>query len=272
MSGLSNKYVNDISKEDVRVLTLKEELELAKKIKNGCEDSLNKIIHHNLRLVIKTSQRYEGCGVDTMDLINEGNIGLMQAAKKYKASKGTKFSTYAGFWIRQKMIRYINNHGRTIRIPCHAYAIFSELKKEYEEAKNKDKELPSISSLALKYGCTNKKIKTLLPFLESTMSIDSFIGEHGSDTFEQHIPSIDLDANSLLQNKEKIQLIQRALKTLTNREKYIIEHRFGLHGDNKETLESIGKKFKVTRERIRQIESSALLKLKELLKEYKEEV
>jgi len=272
MPELCKRYISDLSKRDIEVLTLEEELQLAKKIKKGCNKSLNKLIDHNLRLVIKTSQRYEGCGVDTMDLINEGNIGLMQAAKKYKASKGTKFSTYAGFWIRQKMIRYINNHGRTIRIPCHAYAIFSNLKKEYEKAKSNEERLPSISYLASKFGCTQKKIKTLLPYLESTVSVDAYIGEHGEDTLEQHIPSIEYDANILLQSKEKIQIIQRALKTLTKREKYIIEHRFGLHGDKKETLESIGKKFKVTRERIRQIESSALLKLKEILKDYEGQI
>tara|TARA_Y100001938_G_C8101570_1_gene442206 strand:- start:14656 stop:15474 length:819 start_codon:yes stop_codon:yes gene_type:complete len=272
MSELCKRYINDVSKKDISLLSLEQELNLAKKIKKGCKQSLNELVYHNLRLVIKTSQRYEGCGVDQMDLINEGNIGLVQAAKKYKASKGTKFSTYAGFWIRQRMIRYINNHGRTIRIPCHAYAIFSELKKEYQRLLNNDENMPSLTFLASKFNCTEKKIKSLLPYLEPMQSIDSLLGEDGEETQERHIPSVELDANKLLQNKEKIQLIQKALKTLTKREKYIIEHRFGLHGDKKETLETIGKKFKVTRERIRQIENAALFKLKNFFEGYKGQI
>jgi len=263
---LCQRYIKDLSSRDVRVLSIEEEKSLAVEIKKGCKKSLEKLIQHNLRLVIKTAHRYEGCGVDFMDLINEGNIGLCEAAKKFKVSKGTKFSTYAGFWIRQKMIRYINNHGRTIRIPCHAYSIFSALKKEYQNFLSTNGNAPSISYLARRANCTEKKVKVLFPYLESPISLDASLGE-GEDTVEQHIPSMEHDANAVLIKKEKETVIRRALERLTEREKYIIERRFGLHGDKKETLETIGKKFKVTRERIRQIESDALFKLKNILED-----
>ena len=272
MFEVSSKYLKDIKPEEVNVLSLEEEKDLAKKIKNGCDESFNKLIYHNLKLVIKTAHKYEGCGVDIMDLINEGNIGLVQAAKKYKISRGTKFSTYAGYWIRQKMIRYINNHGRTIRIPCHAYAIFSELKKEYEKLSMTDSNFPTPSFFAKKFNCTEKKIRSLLPYLEFPVSIDGNVGENGEETMEQHIPRIENDANQILMDKEKILIVRNALKLLNKREKYILEHRFVLNGDKKETLETIGSKLKVTRERIRQIERAALIKLRKILKDYKIEL
>jgi len=271
MLGICKRYIKDVGKSSEDLLTPEEEQALAKKIKNGCTESLAILVTRNLRLVIKTSQKYEGCGVDYMDLINEGNLGLMIAAEKYKSDKGTKFSTYAGYWIRQKMLRYINNHGRTIRIPCHAYAAFADLRKEKQRLEDLGQELPSTSTLAKKFNCTKRKIKSLLPFLDSPVSIDGGFIE-GDDTLEQHIPAIEEDANFQLINKEKTEIISKALSLLTKREKFIIEQRFGLCGDKKKTLESIGKKLKVTRERIRQIESAALAKLKNILKEYKVEL
>ena len=272
MSDIYQKYIDDISSRDISVLSRDEEKTLAQKIKKGCTESLNELIQHNLRLVIKTAYRYKGCGVDFMDLVNEGNIGLFQAAKKFRASKGAKFSTYAGFWIRQKMIRYINNHGRTIRIPCHAYALFAKLKTEHERFVNVNGKAPSLSYLANSLGCRKRKIKSLLPYLESPINIDAHIGEEGEETMEQHIPSVKQDANETLINKEKEKIMKNILASLEEREKYIIEHRFGLHGDKKETLETIGKKFRLTRERIRQIESETLLKLKKILQDNKIEL
>lgn len=265
MPSICKRYIEDVSKKDIEVLNLKQEKELSNKIQKGCGESFNKLIEHNLRLVIKTSQRYEGCGIDSMDLINEGNIGLMQAAKKYKASKGTKFSTYAGFWIRQKMIRYINNHSRTIRIPCHAYSIFNQLKKIFEQSKKNGERLPSVYLLSKRLDCSEKKIKTLLPYVESPVILDAELGENGEDTKETQISTNEKDASMELQLKERILFIEKALNTLSNREKYIIKHRFGLHGDKKQTLEKIGQTLKLTRERIRQIEKSALHKLSEIL-------
>ena len=273
MSGICKRYIKDVGDHcRESLLTPDEEKDLAKKIKKGCRKSLETLVNRNLRLVIKTSHRYEGCGADHMDLINEGNMGLIIAAKKFKATKGTKFSTYAGYWIRQKMLRYINNHGRTIRIPCHAYAVYSQLREEYERLNEAGEQLPSIPILAKKFNCTKRKIKSLLPYLNSPVSIDGALGEGADDTLEQHIPSIEDNANSHLINKEKTDIINKALSLLTKREKFIIEHRFGLCGDKKETLESIGKKLKVTRERIRQIESAALTKLKKILKGYEVEL
>ncbi len=184
-------------------------------------------------------------------------------------SKGSKFSTYAGFWIRQKMIRYINNHGRTIRIPCHAYSTFCNLKKEYEYYKEKFSREPSINYLSKKLNVKKQKIKTLLPYVHNPIYLDGTLSETDEAQKEQHIAAEDLDACKILQNKETHKYINYALNKLTEREKYIIEHRFGLHGDKKETLESIGKKFKVTRERIRQIETEAISKLKIILSEIK---
>jgi RNA polymerase primary sigma factor len=270
MAEVSQKYIKDIQKNGAsNLLTMDEEIELAKKIKKGCKQSLEELIHKNLKLVIKTARKYEGCGVDLMDLINEGNVGLAHAAKRFESSKNTKFSTYAGYWIRQKMIRYINNHGRTIRIPCHAYALFCSLKKEYEDYKEFHGTEPGISYLANKLNTTKRKIKSLILYVNSPIYLDGNIAESEEDKKEQHIPSETLDASDILQKKETDNLIQEALDKLTKREKYIIEHRFGMHGDKKETLEVIGKKFKITRERIRQIDKAALIKLKNILKEMK---
>ena len=267
---VSHRYIKDIQQNGASdLLSLDQEKELAKKIKKGCKHSYEELVNKNLKLVIKTARKYEGCGVDLMDLINEGNIGLAHAAKKFKPSKNVKFSTYAGYWIRQKMIRYINNHGRTIRIPCHAYALFCSLKKEYQDYKEFHGTEPSVSYLANKLNSSKQKIKSLIIYVNSPVYLDGNLTDEDQDTKEQHVTLENLDASDILQKKETENLIQEALNKLTKREKYIIEHRFGMHGDKKETLEIIGKKFKVTRERIRQIEKDALIKLKNILKEMK---
>jgi len=266
MSEISRAYMQDVAENGgAHLLTREEEIFLIKKIKKNCKNSLEKLVYHNLRLVVKTAYKYKGCGVDMMDLVNEGNLGLITAAKKYKPSKGTKFSTYAGFWVRQKMLRYINNHGRTIRIPCHAYAVFSELKKEYLRLSETGKALPDISYLSKKLNCTKNKIKSLLPYLDPQISLNAEIGDLGEDTKADMFTCAQGDANSLLIKKERLGVIQNALAILSKRERYIIERRFGLSGDKKQTLEAVGKKLNLTRERIRQIEKSALLKLKNIL-------
>ena len=242
MSDICKRYIKNVADTGgTELLTLKEEEILSKKIKKGCTASLETLVNKNLRLVVKTSHRYEGCGVDQMDLIKEGNLGLIIAAKKYKPTKGTKFSTYAGYWVRQKMLRYINNHARTIRIPCHAYPVFCALKEEYERLNEIGQQLPPVSVLAKRLNCTERKIKSLLPYVTIPISIDAFIGDGAETTLEHHIPSIEEDANSQLIQKERNEIIKKCLSLLNEREKFIIESRFGLNGDKRETLESIGR-------------------------------
>lgn len=269
--NVSERYMKDVRDNGgmLPILTADEEKALSAKISKGCKESLDEMVTRNLRLVVNTVRKYDKCGVDVMDLINEGNLGLIEAAKKYKSSKKTRFSTYAGFWIRQKMMRYINNHSRTVRIPCHAYSSFAELKKITEEFTSKYGSKPTVKFLSRKVGLSESQVKNLLPYVDSPIYLDSKISETEQEKQEVLCQSTSQTPSDKLLEKEEIDIISKALKKLNKRERFIIEHRFGFNSSDILTLEKIGEKFKVTRERIRQVEKQALEKVKNYIRQYK---
>ena len=261
--GILESYFLDVGER--KLLSKDEEVELSEKIKSGCEKSRSIFIEHNLRLVFKIASEYKGYGVDLMDLISEGNIGLSVAVDKFDHTKKNKFSTYACFWIKQRIIRYINNNGKTIRLPVYLYPLLKKVREARENFVELNGSEPTKKELSKITKIPEQKIKQISPHTQSPLSIDMKIGESGTETIADSISSSLPSSLQQAINKENVFLIEEGLDSLNKREKYIIEHRFGLHGNKKETLEEIGKKFKLTRERIRQVEKIALKKLKSFL-------
>jgi RNA polymerase primary sigma factor len=262
---LLSSYISDLG--DKEVLTKEQEQELSSKIERGCKDSFNKFIEHNLRLVINVAKDYRGCGVDFMDLINEGNIGLCVAVKKFIPSKG-KFSTYGTVWIRQRILKCINNHSKTVRIPTYLYSSLQKLRKTREDFIYKHGNEPTSSDLEELTDVPEVKIKQLYPHIVLPLSLEKKVGDSESTLSD----IVKDESNTALQSLlllENSNLIKEALESLTHREKYVVEHRFGLNGIEKETLELIGEKFKLTRERIRQVEREAINKIRIFFKRKK---
>tara|TARA_Y100000310_G_C20534518_1_gene740189 strand:- start:109 stop:930 length:822 start_codon:yes stop_codon:yes gene_type:complete len=265
MDLLSN-YISDLG--DKEILTKEQEQELSSKIDTGCEDSFNKFVEHNLRLVINIAKDYRGCGVDFMDLINEGNIGLCVAVKKFVPDRG-KFSTYGTVWIRQRILKYINNHSKSIRIPTYLYSSLQKLRKVREDFLHKYGSEPTCSELKELTDVPEVKIKQLYPHIVLPLSLEKKASDEGESTLCDVVKD---ESNTALQNLlvlENNNLIKEALDSLTDREKYVVERRFGLNGTDKETLERIGEKFELTRERIRQVELEALNKIRIFFKRKK---
>ena len=261
--GILESYFLDVGEREL--LSQKEEVELSKKIKSGCEKSRSIFIEHNLRLVFKIASEYKGYGVDLMDLISEGNIGLSVAVDKFDHTKKNKFSTYACFWIKQRIIRYINNTSKTIRLPVYLYPLLKRVREARENFLDINGVEPTKKDLSKITKISEQKIKQIFPHTQAPLSIDMKVGENGNDTIGDSVTSNLPSALQYALNNESVSLIEEGLNCLNKREKYIIEHRFGLAGNRKKTLEEIGKKFKLTRERIRQVEKIALKKLKSFL-------
>ncbi len=254
------RYFADVGERDL--LSQEEEVLLSKKIKKGCKESFDLFVERNLKLVYSIAERYQGCGIEIMDLISEGNIGLHIAVEKFNPSRKTKFSTYATYWIRQRILKYINDNGKTIRIPTYLYPTLKRLRTAREEFFEEHSVLPTVNQLEKITKINKAKIVKLLPHFENPLSMDIKVSEEDSRSIGENLISIRSSAFENLSNKENSSIIKKALDSLSEREKYIIEHRFGLNGAPKETLETVGKKYKLTRERIRQIEAAAVKKLK----------
>ena len=271
---LLSQYISDLGNKTI--LTKEEEHKLALEIKAGDKQSFNKFMEHNLRLVINVAKDYRGCGVDFMDLINEGNIGLHTAIKKFDPHRG-KFSTYGTSWIRQRILKYINNHGKTIRLPAYLYPKLKILREEREKFFSEHNKEPSSLQLEKLTGVPESKIRQLLAHIALPLSLEKKINGGGTSGVHNNSEStlsdiIENNGNTALQDlllSENTNMINDALKNLSKRERYVIERRFGLNGTEKQTLELIGKKFKLTRERIRQVEAEALNKIKIFFKKKK---
>ena len=194
------RYFNDVGEKPL--LSKEEEVSLSKKIKKGCKESFNTFIEHNLRLVYSIAVNYQGCGVDLMDLISEGNVGLHTAVEKFKPSKKTKFSTYATYWIRQRILKYINNCGKTIRIPVYLYSDLKKVRIAKENFKEEHSMEATLSQLVKISGVSGEKIKQLLPHVNGPISIDAKIREGDSFTIGDSIASIKNTALESLLSKE----------------------------------------------------------------------
>ncbi|MCI8515238.1 MAG: RNA polymerase sigma factor RpoD [Lachnospiraceae bacterium] len=254
-------YLREIGK--IPLLTAEQEQELARRIASGDESAKKELAEANLRLVVSIAKRCTGCGLPLLDLIQEGNIGLMKAVDKFDFSKGFKFSTYATWWIRQAITRAIADGSRTIRIPVH---MVENINKLYKASRRLTMELgrePDVEDIAKEMGLSVEKVEELQRTAMETVSLETPVGEeedsHLGDFIQDEQIMVPMDAAVYQQMREQL---GEALDTLTERERRVLVLRFGLEDGHSRTLEEVGREFQVTRERIRQIEAKALRKLK----------
>ena len=254
-------YLKEIGK--VNLLTAEEEIELAKRMEEGDEDAKKRLAEANLRLVVSIAKRYVGRGMLFLDLIQEGNLGLIKAVEKFDYRKGYKFSTYATWWIRQAITRAIADQARTIRIPVHMVETINKLIRVSRQLLQELGREPTPEEIAKEMEMSVDRVREILKISQETVSLETPIGEeedsHLGDFIQDDNVPVPADAAAFTLLKE--QLVE-VLSTLTDREQKVLRLRFGLDDGRARTLEEVGKEFNVTRERIRQIEAKALRKLR----------
>ncbi len=254
-------YLKEIGK--VPLLSSQEEQELAERISDGDEEAKKKLAESNLRLVVSIAKRYTGRGMMFLDLIQEGNIGLLKAVEKFDYSKGFKFSTYATWWIRQAITRAIADQSRTIRIPVHMVETINKLVRIQRKLLQELGREPSPEEIAEEMDLPVERVREIMKISQEPVSLETPIGEeddsHLGDFIQDDNALAPADAAAFTLLKEELNAV---LATLTDRERKVLSLRFGLEDGHAKTLEEVGKEFKVTRERIRQIEAKALRKLR----------
>ncbi len=254
-------YLKDIGK--VPLLKPDEETELAKKMLEGDENAKRLLSEANLRLVVSIAKRYMGRGMQFLDLIQEGNLGLMKAVEKFDYTRGFKFSTYATWWIRQAITRAIADQARTIRIPVHMVETINKLVRVSRKLLQELGREPNPEEIAAEMGVSEERVREIQKIAQDPVSLETPIGEeedsHLSDFIEDEASAAPADAVSVTMLKEQLLGV---LDTLTPREEKVLRLRYGLDDGRPRTLEEVGKEFNVTRERIRQIEAKALRKLR----------
>ena len=254
-------YLKEIGQ--IPLLTAEEELELAKRMSEGDENAKEKLAEANLRLVVSIAKRYAGRGMQLLDLIQEGNLGLIKAVDKFDYQKGYKFSTYATWWIRQAITRAIADQARTIRIPVHMVETMNRVIRTSRQLLQDLGREPKPEEIAQKLSMPVEKVREILKISQEPVSLETPVGEEddshlGDFIKDDHVPvPVDAATFKILQE----QLVE-VLSTLTDREQKVLRLRFGLDDGRARTLEEVGKEFNVTRERIRQIEAKALRKLR----------
>ena len=254
-------YLKEIGK--VPLLKADEEVELAKRMGEGDEDAKHKLTEANLRLVVSIAKRYVGRGMLFLDLIQEGNLGLIKAVEKFDYTKGFKFSTYATWWIRQAITRAIADQARTIRIPVHMVETINKLMRVQRNLLQELGREPTEEEIAEEMGLTVERVREILKIAQEPVSLETPIGEeedsHLGDFIKDENVPVPAEAAARLLLKEQL---DEVLSTLTEREQKVLRLRFGMNDGRARTLEEVGKEFDVTRERIRQIEAKALRKLR----------
>ncbi len=254
-------YLKEIGR--VPLLSPEEEVDLATRMAQGDLAARKKLSEANLRLVVSIAKRYVGRGMQFLDLIQEGNLGLIKAVEKFDHTKGFKFSTYATWWIRQAITRAIADQARTIRIPVHMVETINKVKKVSSQLLHKNGHEPSAEEIAAELEMNEDKVREIMRVAQEPVSLETPIGEEEDSHLGDFIPDDDApapaDAASHTLLKEQLGDV---LGTLTSREEKVLKLRFGLEDGRSRTLEEVGKEFNVTRERIRQIEAKALRKLR----------
>ncbi len=254
-------YLKEIGR--VPLLSSDEEIQLAIRIKDGDVAAKQRLSEANLRLVVSIAKRYLGRGMQFLDLIQEGNLGLIKAVEKFDCSKGFKFSTYATWWIRQAITRAIADQARTIRIPVHMVETINKVKKISSQLLHQNGHEPTADEIAAELDMSVDKVREIMRVAQEPVSLETPIGEEEDSHLGDFIPDDDApapaDAASHTLLREQL---MEVLDTLTPREEKVLRLRFGLEDGRSRTLEEVGKEFNVTRERIRQIEAKALRKLR----------
>ena len=254
-------YLKEIGR--VPLLSAEEEATLARAAQAGDEDARRRLSEANLRLVVSVAKRYAGRGLPFLDLIQEGNLGLMKAAEKFEPDRGFKFSTYATWWIRQSITRAIADQGRTIRIPVHLVESINRVKKTAGELLRRTGREPTAEEIAAQLDMEPARVRELIQLAQDPISLETPVGEEEDAHLEDFIQD---DEAGVPADEAGRQLLRRelmnVLKSLTPREERVIALRFGLEDGRARTLEELGREFNVTRERVRQIEAKALRKLR----------
>lgn len=248
------------------LLTAEEEFDLGKKISEGDQEALDTLVCSNLRLVVAVAKKYRGRGLDFLDLIQEGNLGLIKAAEKYDYTKGFRFSTYATWWIKQSISRAITNQSRTVRLPSHIFEELVRLNKTKNKLAKKLNREPTREELISHTGMDNKLIDLLEKYSNTPLSLDSFaIGDDDDTSFGLSIPDENIeDFSTTSFNNELKERVHELLETIPIRESTILKMRYGINNENKTyTLEEVGDYLGITRERARQIESRAIKRLQD---------
>lgn len=264
-------YLKDIKK--LSLLTAEEERELAEKVRKGDKVARHKMIQANLRLVINIAKKYRYLGVSMLDLIEEGNLGLMKAVGKFNPSKGYRFSTYAAWWIKQYITRAIANQGKTVRIPVYVIELMMRFKKVSEHLTERLKRKPRLNEVAKRMKLPIRRVRQISKMVTGISSLNTPIGEEGSAEFmdliedENMVSATDGISNFLIQER-----IENLLDRMSPREKKILTLRFGLKDGVPKTLRDTAKHFGITRERVRQIEAAAIKKMKNYMEQEKKAI
>ena len=254
-------YLKEIGK--VPLLTSDREKELAERMAEGDEEAKSELVEANLRLVVSIAKRYVGKGMFFLDLIQEGNLGLMRAVDKFDYTKGYKFSTYATWWIRQAITRAIADQARTIRIPVHMVETIHKVSRYQRQMLQELGREATPAEIGEKMGLSAERVREIMKVALDPVSLETPIGEEEDSHLGDFIPDEDTPAPAEAASATILrEMIERELNTLTPREAHVIKLRFGLYDGRTRTLEEVGKEFDITRERIRQIESKALRKLR----------
>ena len=254
-------YLKEIGR--VPLLTAEEEIELAARMAQGDKYARKRLSEANLRLVVSIAKRYVGRGMQFLDLIQEGNLGLIKAVEKFDYTKGYKFSTYATWWIRQAITRSISDQARTIRIPVHMVETITKVKKVSSQLLHENGHEPTPQEIADRLGITVDRVREILRISQDPVSLETPIGEEEDSHLGDFIPDEDAPAPAEAASRTLLkEQLSEILGTLTPREEKVLRLRFGLEDGRPRTLEEVGKEFDVTRERIRQIEAKALRKLR----------
>jgi RNA polymerase primary sigma factor len=257
-------YLREIGQ--VRLLTPQEEIELAARIKKGDKKAREQMIKANLRLVVKIARDYEGIGLPLLDLISEGNIGLMKAVERFDPSKGGKLSTYGSWWIKQSIKRALANQSKTIRLPVHLVDKISKMRRTAMRMQEELGREPTDEELGQELGISSLRVAQMRMASIRPASLDAPISDEDSNNFAEVVQDESADTPyEQLEEKTVTKMLQEMVKTLDPREATILRARFGLDGGPEKTLEEVGAKFGVTRERVRQVQNIALRKLRKMI-------